>query len=268
MSLRGGKRAVDMACDDVLIAIGQENAFPWIERDIGIEFGKWELPEVDAVTFQSTNPKVFFGGDAAFGPENVITAVAHGHQAAISIDLFCNGESLTDRPPPGVSLVSQKMGIHEWSYDSGIETDTRYVVPQAELDKTLSDRRLEVELGFDATTAFNEAQRCLNCDVQTVFSEKLCIECDACIDICPTDCLTFTVNDEEDPEDALRQVLKMPANNNEQSLYVSDDLRTGRAMIKDENVCLHCGLCAERCPTAAWDMQKFYYSVTKAGQGV
>ena len=263
-----GEPPVDMACDDVLIAIGQENAFPWIERDIGIEFGKWELPEVDAVTFQSTNPKVFFGGDAAFGPENVITAVAHGHQAAISIDLFCNGESLTDRPPPGVSLVSQKMGIHEWSYDSGIETDTRYVVPQAELDKTLSDRRLEVELGFDATTAFNEAQRCLNCDVQTVFSEKLCIECDACIDICPTDCLTFTVNDEEDPEDVLRQVLKMPANNNEQSLYVSDDLRTGRAMIKDENVCLHCGLCAERCPTAAWDMQKFYYSVTKAGQGV
>ncbi len=263
-----GEPPVDMACDDVLIAIGQENAFPWIERDIGIEFGKWELPEVDAVTFQSTNPKVFFGGDAAFGPENVITAVAHGHQAAISIDLFCNGESLTDRPPPGVSLVSQKMGIHEWSYDSGIETDTRYVVPQAELDKTLSDRRLEVELGFDATTAFNEAQRCLNCDVQTVFSEKLCIECDACIDICPTDCLTFAVNDEEDPEDALRQVLKMPANNNEQSLYVSDDLRTGRAMIKDENVCLHCGLCAERCPTAAWDMQKFYYSVTKAGQGI
>ena len=263
-----GEPPVDMPCDDVLIAIGQENAFPWIERDIGIEFGKWELPEVDAVTFQSTNPKVFFGGDAAFGPENVITAVAHGHQAAISIDLFCNGESLTDRPPPGVSLVSQKMGIHEWSYDSGIETDTRYVVPQAELDKTLSDRRLEVELGFDATTAFNEAQRCLNCDVQTVFSEKLCIECDACIDICPTDCLTFAVNDEEDPEDALRQVLKMPANNNEQSLYVSDDLRTGRAMIKDENVCLHCGLCAERCPTAAWDMQKFYYSVTKAGQGI
>ena len=263
-----GEPPVDMACDDVLIAIGQENAFPWIERDIGIGFGKWELPEVDSVTFQSTNPKVFFGGDAAFGPENVITAVAHGHQAAISIDLFCNGESLTDRPPPGVSLVSQKMGIHEWSYDSGIEVDTRYVVPQAELDKTLSDRRLEVELGFDASTAFNEAQRCLNCDVQTVFTEKLCIECDACIDICPTDCLTFAVNDEGAPEDALRQVLKMPANNTEQSLYVSDDLRTGRAMIKDEDVCLHCGLCAERCPTAAWDMQKFYYSVTKAGQGV
>ena len=263
-----GEPPVDMACDDVLIAIGQENAFPWIERDIGIGFGKWELPEVDSVTFQSTNPKVFFGGDAAFGPENVITAVAHGHQAAISIDLFCNGESLTDRPPPGVSLVSQKMGIHEWSYDSGIEVDSRYVVPQAELDKTLSDRRLEVELGFDASTAFNEAQRCLNCDVQTVFTEKLCIECDACIDICPTDCLTFAVNDEDAPEDALRQVLKMPANNTEQSLYVSDDLRTGRAMIKDEDVCLHCGLCAERCPTAAWDMQKFYYSVTKAGQGV
>ena len=263
-----GEPPVDMPCDDVLIAIGQENAFPWIERDIGIEFGKWELPEVDPVTFQSTNPRVFFGGDAAFGPENVITAVAHGHQAAISIDLFCSGESLTDRPPPGVSLVSQKMGIHEWSYDSGVETDARYVVPQAELDKTLSDRRLEVELGFDVGTAFNEAQRCLNCDVQTVFSENLCIECDACIDICPTDCLSFAVNDDDTTEDELRQTLKMPANNTEQDLYVSDELRTGRAMIKDENVCLHCGLCAERCPTAAWDMQKFYYSVTKAGQGV
>lgn len=250
-------------CDDVLMAIGQENSFPWIERDIGIEFGKWDMPVVNETSFQSTNPKVFFGGDAAFGPENVITAVAHGHQAAISIDRFCQGEDVSDRPAPGVTLISQKMGIHEWSYDSSVEDDVRYVVPQAELSKTLSDRKLEVELGFDAATAFKEAQRCLNCDVQTVFAEDRCIECDACIDICPTDCLTFAVNQEEE---VLRQNLKMPASNLAQDIYVSEDLPTGRAMVKDENVCLHCGLCAERCPTAAWDMQKFYYSVTKAGQ--
>jgi len=250
-------------CDDVLMAIGQENSFPWIERDIGIEFGKWDMPVVNETSFQSTNPKVFFGGDAAFGPENVITAVAHGHQAAISIDRFCQGEDVSERPAPGVTLISQKMGIHEWSYDSSVEDDVRYVVPQAELSKTLSDRKLEVELGFDAATAFKEAQRCLNCDVQTVFAEDRCIECDACIDICPTDCLTFAVNQEEE---VLRQNLKMPASNLAQDIYVSEDLPTGRAMVKDENVCLHCGLCAERCPTAAWDMQKFYYSVTKAGQ--
>ena len=250
-------------CDDVLMAIGQENSFPWIERDIGIEFGKWDMPVVNETSFQSTNPKVFFGGDAAFGPENVITAVAHGHQAAISIDRFCQGDDVSDRPAPGVTLISQKMGIHEWSYDSSVEDDVRYVVPQAELSKTLSDRKLEVELGFDAATAFKEAQRCLNCDVQTVFAEDRCIECDACIDICPTDCLTFAVNQDEE---VLRQNLKMPASNLAQDIYVSEDLPTGRAMVKDENVCLHCGLCAERCPTAAWDMQKFYYSVTKAGQ--
>lgn len=250
-------------CDDVLMAIGQENAFPWIERDVGVEFGKWDMPVIDEVTFQSTNPKVFFGGDAAFGPENVITAVAHGHQAAISIDHFCRGEDVSERPAPGVTLVSQKMGIHEWSYDSKVEDDVRYVVPHAELSQALSNRKIEVELGFDAATAFKEAQRCLNCDVQTVFAEDRCIECDACIDICPTDCLTFAVNQEEE---VLRQQLKMPATNLAQDLYVSEDLPTGRAMIKDENVCLHCGLCAERCPTAAWDMQKFYYSVTKAGQ--
>lgn len=250
-------------CDDVLMAIGQENSFPWIERDIGIEFGKWDMPVVNETSFQSSNPKVFFGGDAAFGPENVITAVAHGHQAAISIDHFCQGEDVNNRPAPGVTLISQKMGIHEWSYDSKVEDDVRFVVPQAELSKTLSDRKLEVELGFDIATAFKEAQRCLNCDVQTVFAEDRCIECDACIDICPTDCLTFAVNE---GEEVLRNKLKMPAGNLAQDIYVSQDLPTGRAMIKDENVCLHCGLCAERCPTAAWDMQKFYYSVTKAGQ--
>ncbi len=250
-------------CDDVLMAIGQENSFPWIERDIGIEFGKWDMPVVNETTFQSTNDRVFFGGDAAFGPENVITAVAHGHQAAISIDRFCSGEDVSERPAPGVTLVSQKMGIHEWSYDSQVEDDMRYVVPQAELAKTLSDRKLEVELGFDVATALKEAQRCLNCDVQTVFAEDRCIECDACIDICPTDCLTFAVNQDEE---VLRQNLKMPAGNLAQDIYVSEDLPTGRAMVKDEDVCLHCGLCAERCPTAAWDMQKFYYSVTKAGQ--
>jgi formate dehydrogenase beta subunit len=250
-------------CDDVLMAIGQENSFPWIERDIGIEFGKWDMPIVNESTYQSSNAKVFFGGDAAFGPENVITAVAHGHQAAISVDRFCCGEDVSERPAPGVTLISQKMGIHEWSYDSQVEDDVRYIVPQAELSKTLKDRKLEVELGFDAVTALKEAQRCLNCDVQTVFAEDRCIECDACIDICPTDCLTFAVNGDEAP---LRLNLKMPASNLTQDLYVSEDLPTGRAMIKDEDVCLHCGLCAERCPTAAWDMQKFYYSVTKAGQ--
>ncbi|MAY35999.1 MAG: glutamate synthase [Spongiibacteraceae bacterium] len=259
-----GEDPVIIECDDVLMAIGQENAFPWIERDVGVEFGKWDMPVVNEVTFQSSNPKVFFGGDAAFGPENVITAVAHGHQAAISIDLFCRGESVDTRPAPGVTLVSQKMGIHEWSYDNAVEDDKRYIVPQAELKRTLSDRKLEVELGFDAATALREAQRCLNCDVQTVFAEDRCIECDACIDICPTDCLTFEVNDGE--EEQIRQKLKMPASNLAQDIYVSEALPTGRAMIKDEDVCLHCGLCAERCPTAAWDMQKFYYSVTKAGQ--
>ena len=258
-----GEDLVEMPCDDVLIAIGQENAFPWIERDIGIDFGKWDMPVVDKVSFQSTNPKVFFGGDAAFGPENVITAVAHGHQAAVSIDLMINGKNVQDRLPPGTSLVSQKMGVHEWSYDSGVVSDVRYAVPHAELETSLSDRKLEVELGFDKESAFKEAQRCLNCDAQTVFTEKLCIECDACVDVCPTDCITF-INNEEETE--LRQKLSAPAKNTEQDLYVSEDLKTGRAMIKDENVCLHCGLCAERCPTAAWDMQKFYYTVTKASQ--
>lgn len=256
-----GEEPVFYACDEVLIAIGQENAFPWIERDIGIAFDQWEMPEVDRITFQSSNPKVFFGGDAAFGPENIITAVAHGHQAAISIDSFCQGSNVAERPLPGTTLVSQKMGIHEWSYDSSIEQDLRYKVPHADKKSALKDRRLEVELGFDIATAFKEAERCLNCDVQTVFSEALCIECDACMDICPTDCINFIDNDDEP---ALRQNLRVPADDLEQAIYVSDNLKTGRVMVKDEDVCLHCGLCAERCPTAAWDMQKFLYQVTQA----
>lgn len=258
-----GEAPVFVECDDVCIAIGQDNAFPWIERDLGMEFGKWDMPVVDPQTFQSSIDKVFFGGDAAFGPENVITAVAHGHQAAVSIDLFLNNKSVADdRPAPGTSLVSQKMGIHEWSYDSSVVDDVRYAVPHAEVQLSLSDRKLEVELGFDPSTGFAEAQRCLNCDAQTVFEEKKCIECDACVDICPTDCITFTQPGEEQD---LRSRLSAPAKNLEQDLYVSaGELPTGRVMVKDENVCLHCGLCAERCPTAAWDMQKFLYEVTKA----
>ena len=251
-------------CDDVLLAIGQENSFPWIERDIGLDFDKWDMPVVDEVTFQSTNPRVFFGGDAAFGPKNIIWAVAHGHQAAVSIDLFCRGQDVRLRPPPGVNLASQKMGIHEWSYDNDISLDLRFKVPQLETAKALSDVKAEVELGFTLDQALAETQRCLNCDVQTVFSGPACIECDACVDICPTDCITFAVNGEEDD---LRTRLKAPAANKTQDLYVSGTLATGRVMIKDEDVCLHCGLCAERCPTGAWDMQKFLLEVTQAGGG-
>jgi NADPH-dependent glutamate synthase beta subunit-like oxidoreductase len=247
--------------DDVLIAIGQDNAFPWIERDLGIEFGKWDLPVLDKVTYQSTNPKVFFAGDAAFGPENVITAVAQAHQAAISIDLFLRGEDVHERPGPRTTLESQKMGIHEWMYDSPVVDDLRYKVPHADKKKTLKDRRVEVELGFDGLVGFKEAQRCLNCDVQTVFNTDRCIECDACMDICPTSCITFTENGEEDD---LRNRLKAPSENLSQDLYVSDVLPTKRVMVKDEDVCLHCGLCAERCPTAAWDMQMYFYNVTKS----
>jgi NADPH-dependent glutamate synthase beta subunit-like oxidoreductase len=251
-------------CDDVLLAIGQENSFPWIERDIGLDFDKWDMPVVDEVTFQSTNPRVFFGGDAAFGPKNIIWAVAHGHQAAVSIDLFCRGQDVRLRPPPGVTLASQKMGIHEWSYDNDVSLDLRFKVPQLETAKALSDVKAEVELGFTLEQALAETQRCLNCDVQTVFSGPACIECDACVDICPTDCITFAVNGEEDD---LRTRLKAPAVNTTQDLYVSGTLATGRVMIKDEDVCLHCGLCAERCPTGAWDMQKFLLEVTQAGGG-
>jgi NADPH-dependent glutamate synthase beta subunit-like oxidoreductase/ferredoxin len=251
-------------CDDVLIAVGQENAFPWIERDAGIEFGEWDMPVVDKITMQSSNPRVFFGGDAAFGPKNIIWAVAHGHDAAVSIDKVLSGENVRDRPEPGVSLISQKMGIHEWSYDNDISNDLRYAVPWREKEKTLKSIKVEVELGFDAQTAFNEAQRCLNCDVQTVFTKDVCIECDACVDICPMDCISFTQNGEEP---ALRNHLTAPALNLTQSLYVSDLLKTGRVMVKDEDVCLHCGLCAERCPTGAWDMRKFLLEMTHAGPG-
>lgn len=257
-----GEPEVFFPADDVLIAVGQENAFPWIERNIGVDFDKWEMPVVDKTTFQSTHPKVFFGGDAAFGPENVITAVAHGHQAAISIDLVCRGENLlTNRPPPHVNLHSMKMGIHEWAYDSEIDEYDRLKVPQAPKTKTLVNRKQEVELGFDPLAGYEEAQRCLNCDVQTVFDAPKCIECDACVDICPTSCITFTADGEESD---LRQRTKVPALNLTQDLYVADGLKTGRIMVKDEDVCLHCGLCAERCPTAAWDMQAFWYNVTKA----
>ncbi len=254
---------VFIECDDVMIAIGQDNAFPWIERDIGLELGKWDLPVLNKETFQSTIPKVFFGGDAAFGPENIITAVAHGHQAAISIHKFCQGRNVSDRPLPMTNLVSQKMGIHEWIYDSPVVDDMRYKVPHESNAVALKDRLVEVELGFDEDLGFKEAQRCLNCDVQTVFNTSRCIECDACVDICPTSCITFTNNGEEEE---IRVRLNAPAENLTQDLYVSDLLPTTRVMVKDEDVCLHCGLCAERCPTAAWDMQKYLYNVTKAEQ--
>jgi ferredoxin len=250
-----------MECDDVLIAVGQENAFPWIERDAGIAFDKWGLPALEATTLQSSLPHVFFGGDAAFGPKNIIWAVAHGHEAAISIDLLLRGEDVSRRPPPMTSLVSQKMGIHEWSYDNGIALDLRYKVPLKEQAIALADIRQEVELGFDPKLAFAEAQRCLNCDVETVFSPSLCIECDACVDICPMDCITFTENGEEAD---LRERLTAPAPNPTQDIYLADGLKTGRVMAKDEDVCLHCGLCAERCPTGAWDMQKFLLTITHA----
>lgn len=254
---------VFMEADDVLLAIGQENSFPWIERNIGIEFNDWGLPVVHEKTFQSTHPKVFFGGDAAFGPKNVITAVAHGHEAAISIDLFCNQKNVQERPAPMTNLYLQKMGIHEWSYDNQTSDDERFKVPHADKKLSLKDRKLEVELGFDDQLAFKEAQRCLNCDVQTIFTESKCIECDACVDICPTSCITFTTNGEEDD---LRSRLNAPSPHKDQDLYVSAVLPTTRVMVKDENVCLHCGLCAERCPTSAWDMQKFIYNSAKACQ--
>jgi len=249
-------------CDEVLVAVGQENAFPWIEADCGIEFDAWGLPKLDAKTFQSTVPKVFFGGDAAFGPKNIITAVAHGHEAAVSIDRFLHGEAVEKRPPPHVNLVSQKMGIHEWSYHNAPSDDTRFKVPWADAERALASIKVEVELGFDLKTAFKEAERCLNCDVQTVFTDKACIECDACVDICPMDCISFTDNGDEAD---LRGRLKAPALHADQALYVSGELKTGRVMVKDEDVCLHCGLCAERCPTGAWDMQKFLLLTTKAG---
>jgi ferredoxin len=250
-----------IACDDVLVAVGQENAFPWIERDCGVEFDQWDMPKVDAKTMGSTHPKVFFGGDAAFGPKNIIWAVAHGHDAALSIDRFCSGLDISERPQPMVDILSQKMGIHEWSYDNDIALDKRYRVPLRDKVVALRDIKAEVELGFDVELALKEAHRCLNCDVQTVFESKLCIECDACVDICPMDCISFTENGEEGD---LRTRLKAPAANATQDLYVADGLKTGRVMVKDEDVCLHCGLCAERCPTGAWDMKKYLIDMTHA----
>ena len=242
-------------CDTVILAIGQENTFPWVERDIGMEFDQWEVPVVDPVTYESTVKGVFFGGDAAFGPKNIIEAVEHGHQAAISIHKYCNTEPLTDRLDYGMNLISAKMGLHEWSYSNDYDYDKRFEVPTVPMDSRFKDINIEVELGFEPGQFRREVERCLNCDIQTDFVANLCIECDACIDVCPVDCLMITDNADED---VLRSKIKTPAENPEQALFVSEDLpHTGRVMLKDEDVCIHCGLCAERCPTAAWDMKKF-----------
>jgi NADPH-dependent glutamate synthase beta subunit-like oxidoreductase/ferredoxin len=257
-----GEEPVYMACDEVLLAVGQQNAFPWIEEDSGLTFTERGLPVLDEVTLQTDVNNVFVGGDAAFGPANVITAVAHGHQVAISIDLYCQGRDLHDRPQPRVTLDDQKLDFHDWIYDSHVSDDHRQLVPHAAKARSLKDRLVEVELGFDIKIGKTESQRCYNCDVQTVFEASLCIECDACVDICPTSCINYIENGSEDE---LRQRLIIPAKNLQQDLYVSSLLPTGRVMIKDENVCLHCGLCAERCPTAAWKMLKFVCKSAVAG---
>ncbi len=250
-------------CDEVLLAVGQQNAFPWIEDDIGITFDDQGRPRVDEITFQSDLDHVFFGGDAAFGPKNIITAVAHGHEAAVSIDLFCNGKDLRKRPLPFTTLAGQKMGMRDWMYNSHVSDEIRQKVPMVSKVKSIKDRLLEVELGFNPKIGKKESLRCLNCDIQTVFTASECIECDACMDVCPTTCISFIKNGDEDD---LRSRLLVPAKNKTQPLYVSDLLPTGRVMVKDEDLCLHCGLCAERCPTAAWDMQKYFYNTSKAGQ--
>ena len=257
-----GEEDVIIECDDALIAIGQENAFPWIEEDAGIKFNDWGLPVVNETTYQSSLSKVFFGGDSAFGPKNIIWAVEHGHQAAISINKFCHGESLYNRPKLIADRSSQKMGMHEWIYNNDISNDDRFKVPHADKATTLANPQMEVELGFDENLGIGEASRCLNCDIQTIFFDKLCIECDSCMDICPTSCISFVENAKED---VLRKNLKAPAENTEQPLMISEFLKTFRVMVKDEDLCLHCGLCAERCPTAAWDMQKIHIQTAKAG---
>ncbi len=250
-------------CDEVLIAIGQENAFPWIERDMGIEFGKWDLPRLDPATLRSTHPKVFFGGDCAFGPKNIISAVAHGHEAAISIDRMCHGEAISKRTPPSFRLSREEIGGHWHSCGTHIDLHRRYAVPLRDERLALADVEAEAELGFDPALALAEAHRCLNCDIETVFDASLCVECKACVEACPTDCITFTQNGEEAE---LRTRLNAPAPNLDQTLYVSGELDSGRVMIKDENICLHCGLCAERCPTSAWTMQKAFIEMCRAGQ--
>ena len=257
-----GEEPVTFDCDEVLLAIGQQNALPFIKASSGVKFDEKGVPELDPVTLQSSVESIFFGGDAAFGPGNIITAVAHGHEAAISIDLFCRGEDLRNRPTPEVTLAGQKLGFHDWLYDSNVVEDERQNVMMVDKAKSLRDRLIEVELGFEEKAGKVEAKRCLNCDVQTVFDHGLCIECDACVDACPTSCINFIENDEED---VLRENLLVPAHNRGQDLYVSDTLPTGRVMVKDENVCLHCGICAERCPTAAWEMIKYMYKSAKAG---
>ena len=245
---------VTLPCDDVILAIGQENAFPWIERDIGIEFDQWDCPIVDETTMMGSRDGVFFGGDSAFGPKNIIWAVAHGHEAAISIHKYCHQEDLADRLPVGINLVSQKMGMHEWSFSNDYDPAERRLMPHVDLKERFKKLDIEVELGFTLEQTIKEVERCLNCDIQTVFTASLCIECDACIDVCPVNCLTITANGEEDE---LRTRLSAPAENQDQALYVSENLpQTGRVMVKDEDLCVHCSLCAERCPTAAWDMQK------------
>ncbi|MDD2465621.1 MAG: FAD-dependent oxidoreductase [Desulfobulbus sp.] len=258
-----GEDPVFLPCDEVLLAVGQLNAFPWIEADAGVAFTAQGLPELDPQTLQSTHSQVFFGGDAAFGPRNIITAVAHGHEAAISIHLLCQGRSLQERPAPQVNLAGQKMGVHDWLYHNQVSETNRQIVPMLAKAKTLKDRLLEVELGFDQQIGQTESLRCLNCDVQTVFHANLCIECDGCVDACPESCINFVDNG---TEEEVRSRLKAPATNLQQSLYVSGLLSTGRVMVKDENVCLHCGICAERCPTSAWEMQKFLYHSAQAGQ--
>jgi NADPH-dependent glutamate synthase beta subunit-like oxidoreductase/ferredoxin len=255
---------VFIPADDVVLAIGQDNAFPWIERDIGIEFGEWDMPVVDRATFMTTRPGVFVGGDAAWGPENIIWAVEHGHQAAISIHSYCQGTPVGDRPPYGMNLVSTKMGLHEWRYSNDYNPVNRTPMRYEELEKRLADIAVEAEMGFDIPQTAREVERCLNCDVQTDFTANLCIECDACVDVCPVLCLTMTANG---PEDDLRTRLMAPADNLDQAVYVSEDLpQTGRVMVKDEDLCVHCGLCAERCPTAAWDMMQFDLLNPHAGQ--
>jgi formate dehydrogenase (NADP+) beta subunit len=255
-----------LPCDTVILAIGQDNAFPFIERNIGLEFGKWDMPVVDKTTFMSTRPGVFFGGDAAFGPANIIWAVEHGHQAAISMHRYCHGLAVAERPAHGMALNSTKMGLHQWAYSNNYDHAPRQKMKHVDLGVRFNKMTTEVEEGFSPEQTRAEVERCLNCDVQTHFTDSLCIECDACVDICPVDCLAIVPNA---PEPALRDSFQAPALNLDQPLFASGPLKqTRRVMVKDENVCLHCGLCAERCPTYAWDMRKFVVQIPYAGESV